>query len=127
MRVKCHHRPSRGDGRAPGELENFQLWFLAQPAVLGKNCRHKSWNSPALVPLEHSWLGGCKAVTSALNCGGTNCSKIQGDAVTKSVLLPFLAAQGASIKFYSIVNYFLYVLFFLLDKKSIVFSLDTDM
>lgn len=31
-------------------------------------------------------------------------------AVTKSVLLPFSAAQGASIKFYSIVDYFLYMI-----------------
>lgn len=115
-------------------LENSQLWFLTHPTVLEMNCKHSSRNYSALdagiqVAPGTAWLSCCKAVISALNYGGTNCSRIQGDAVTKSVLLPFFAAQGASIKFYNIVDYFLYMFFFffLLDEKAIVFSLATEM
>lgn len=32
--------------------------------------------------------------------------------VTKAVLLPFSAAQGAPVKFYSVVDYFHYIIFF---------------
>lgn len=106
------------DGCAPRELQGpgeFLLWFLAQTTVLEKNFN-------AAPGTAHPW---CRcgapgiplaqlssAATSAWDHGGTNCSKIQGGAVTKPVLLPyFTEAQGASIKFYSIVDYFLYMLF----------------
>lgn len=114
---ECHQCPwwsSKGMDMLPENcrraLENSQLWFLARPIVLERNFNTALGTASPWAPLEyngHSW-----AVTSALSHGGTDCSKIQGDAATKSALLPFFTAQGAYIKFYSIVDYFLYMPFF---------------
>lgn len=91
-------------GCAPRELQGpaeFQLWFLAQPTVLEKNFNAalgtaQSWCRCGADGIRLAQLGS--AVTSAQDHGGTNCSKIQGDAVTKPVLLLYFTAQGASIK-----------------------------